>query len=173
MRKFILFLDKSVKTIFRIFEASIIIKGIDGVLEIIGSGSLFYVTKTNKIQQIILTLTEHELSQDPSDLFANQILDYGNKLSVNTTMFGSIYLLIHGVLKIFIVIMLLQKKLWAYPLAATFLLMFAGYQIYRFTHTHSMFLLFFSTFDLFTAVLTIFIYKKLQIKHGPLSQFVG
>lgn len=163
-------LDKSVKLVFRIFEVSIVIKGIDGFLEIIGSSLLFYVTKTDKMGQIVLALTEHELSQDPNDFWANLLTHSVNQLSLKSVNFGAIYLLLHGVLKIFMVIMLLQKRLWAYPVTATTLLVFATYQIYRFTHTHSPFLIFFSVFDILTAILTIFVYQELKIKHGPLSR---
>ncbi|MEI8067480.1 MAG: DUF2127 domain-containing protein [Candidatus Shapirobacteria bacterium] len=155
-------LHKSAKIIFRIFEVSIIIKGIDGFLEILGSGILFYVSNSTRIDKVILMLTEHELSQDPNDFIATHILSFGQTLSVGATLFGAIYLLAHGVLKIFMVTMLLQKKLWAYPVVATTLIIFASYQIYRYTHTHAPLLIFFSCFDLFTALLTILVYRELK-----------
>ncbi len=156
------FLRKFAKTIFRIFEVSIIIKGIDGILEIIGSGILFYVAKPERMDRIVLLLTEHELSQDPDDTFANLITGLGQHLSVGGARFGAIYLLAHACIKIFMVTMLLSKKMWAYPVVAVALVGFAGYQIYRFTHTHSAPLIFFSCFDIFTAILTILVYRQLK-----------
>jgi uncharacterized membrane protein len=163
-------LNKSVKLIFRIFEASMIIKGVDGILQIIGSGILFYVSRPDRLDKTLLFFTQHEFSQDPHDFVSYHIALYIEHLSTSTINFGAVYLLVHGLLKIFIVTMVLQKRLWAYPVAISALVIFASYQIYRYTDTHSIFLLFFSIFDLIAAMLTSFVYQKLKIKHGPLSK---
>lgn len=156
------FLKKSAKTIFKIFEVGILIKGLDGILEIIGSGILFYVVKPERMDKVILLLTAHELSQDPDDFIATHIFNFSQNVSVSSTLFGAVYLLLHGIIKIFLVIMLLKKKLWAYPVTIAALIMFASYQMYRYSHTHSPFLIFFSCFDLIMAVLTFLVYKQLK-----------
>ena len=46
-------------------------------------------------------------------------------------LFGAIYLLTHGAVKVVLVIALLLDKLWAYPWMIGFLTLFIGYQLYR------------------------------------------
>jgi uncharacterized membrane protein len=64
-------------------------------------------------------------------------------------MFGAIYLLAHGAVKIFLVVALLQKRMWAYPTALVVFGAFAVYELYRYTHTHSPVLLVLMAFELF------------------------
>jgi uncharacterized membrane protein len=46
-------------------------------------------------------------------------------------IFGAVYLLLHGAVKVVLVIALLLNKLWAYPCMIIVLLIFIGYQLYR------------------------------------------
>ena len=46
-------------------------------------------------------------------------------------LFGAVYLLLHGAVKVVLVIALLLNKLWAYPCMIVVLLIFIGYQLYR------------------------------------------
>jgi len=60
----------------------------------------------------------------------------------------AIYLLSHGVIKMFAVIALLRKKLWGYPLSIAVFGGFIVYQIYRFTVTGGIGLIVLTIFDL-------------------------
>jgi uncharacterized membrane protein len=171
LKSVIKFVNKFAKLFFRIFEASIIIKGIDGVLQIIGSGILFYVSRPERLDKIIIYLTQHEFSQDPHDFISYNLAQFVEHLTANSFNFGALYLLIHGILKVFIVIMLLQKRLWAYPVAIGSLLIFSSYEFYRFDFmTHSIPLLVFSIYDFITAILTLIVFLELKRKHSPLSR---
>jgi uncharacterized membrane protein len=55
------------------FEVGIILKGLDGVLEVIG-GLLLLVVSPATIDRLVTSLTQHELSEDPHDLLATHIL---------------------------------------------------------------------------------------------------
>ena len=46
-------------------------------------------------------------------------------------LFGAVYLLLHGAVKVVLVTALLLNKLWAYPCMIVVLLIFIGYQMYR------------------------------------------
>ncbi len=52
--------------------------------------------------------------------------------------FAAAYLVLHGGVKIILVIALWANKLWAYPLAIFAFTAFVFYQVLRFTHTHSL-----------------------------------
>ena len=66
----------------------------------------------------------------------------------DTRVFAGVYLVIHGLVKLFLVAGLLRNRLWAYPLSLWFLGVFIAYQCYRYTHTHSLWLVFLTVFDL-------------------------
>ncbi len=68
----------------------------------------------------------------------------------NTIQFVAIYLLLQGILKIFLVVGLIKKKIWVYPFSMYVFLMFIFYQTYRFTHTHAVLLILLSLLDVIT-----------------------
>jgi uncharacterized membrane protein len=55
------------------FEVGIILKGLDGVLEVIG-GLLLLVVSPAAINRVVTSLTQHELSEDPHDFLATHLL---------------------------------------------------------------------------------------------------
>ena len=67
---------------------------------------------------------------------------------------GSIYLLIHGAVKVGLVIALLLNKLWAYPCLIIVLLIFIGYQLYRIALQPSAGLIVLTIFDAVIVALT-------------------
>jgi uncharacterized membrane protein len=122
------------RILHRLFEIGVIIKGIDGCFELIG-GLLLLSISTQRLSDIVIFLTQHELSDDPSDVFANALFIFASHLQVGTKVFGSIYLLSHGVLKIFLVYHLLKERMWVFPLAIGVMEVFVLYQTYR-LHSH-------------------------------------
>src|SRR6266404_1942285 len=118
------------KYLHAIFEIGVVLKGVDGVLEIIGAGLLFFV-KAETLNAWLRFLTEHELSQDPKDAIANYLVSAGHRLFSGALVFAAVYLLAHGVVKILIVGGLLKNKLWAYPLGIIVFTAFVFYQLYR------------------------------------------
>src|SRR5438309_149927 len=104
----------------RTFEVGITLKGLDGVLEVVG-GLLLLVVSPATINQLVRSLTQHEVSQDPHDFIATHLLNAVNGLTGSSVRFGAIYLLLHGVVKIVLVAALLRDQLWAYPWLLVFL----------------------------------------------------
>jgi uncharacterized membrane protein len=145
--------------VHRLFAASVIIKGIDGVLEMIG-GILFMVVDPKALNSLVVSVTAHELSEDPDDWFATTLRHAVHSLSSDTKFFVSAYLVAHGLIKVFLVAGLLRNKIWAYPTALWFLGIFILYQLYRFSHTHALGLLALSAFDLFVASLVWLEYRS-------------
>ncbi len=137
----------------RIFVVSLILKGIDGVLELIG-GVLFLAIPADKIGTWAQIITQHELAQDPDDLIANAIRHAASGLSGSAMLFGAIYLLLHGVVKVVLVWAVLRDHLWAYPWMIAFLLVFIVYQCYSLVVAFSWGLLALTLFDAFIAWLT-------------------
>ena len=150
----------SEKKIHLVFVVSVLLKALNGVLEILlGIAFLF----TSALAGIIQTLIQSELIEDPADLVANAIQNFLPFLT-HSQYFISIYLLSHGIIKIFLVAGLLRNKLWAYPAALVVFTLFIVYQLYRYSFTHSIWLILLTIFDLFVIWLTWHEYRVLQMQ---------
>ena len=146
-------IEPSHKLLDRTFFTVLIVKGPDGVLELVGGVLLLLVTPA-QIGGLAQFLTQHELSEDPHDLIANSLLHYTNGLTGSATLFGAVYLLLHGAVKVVLVWAVLTNHLWAYPWTMAFLAIFILYQSYRLIVAFSWGLLLLTIFDIFVLVLT-------------------
>ena len=135
------------KTLDRFFYASIWLKGLHAVLEIIGGIALFLASPAF-ILRVVASVTQDEIAEDPNDLIANTLLSAAEKISVSSERFAALYLLSHGAVKIVLVAGLLRDRRWAYPVALAVFGVFIAYQVYRFTLTHSLGLVALTVFDL-------------------------
>jgi uncharacterized membrane protein len=157
---------KSGDLLDRAFAVGIILKGLDGVLEVVG-GLLLLVVSPATIDQLTRALTQHELSEDPHDFLATHLLHAAGSLSGSSLRFGAAYLLLHGVVKVLLVTALLRDKIWAYPWMIAFLIVFIVYQVYRMTFAFSIGLLGLTIFDLVVVWLTYREYGKQRTAHMP------
>ncbi|UKA58015.1 DUF2127 domain-containing protein [Arthrobacter sp. FW306-2-2C-D06B] len=156
----------------RTFRVSLILKGLDGVLELIG-GILLLVVTPKQIGDLVRFLTQHELAQDPHDFLANSLVHLSSNLSGSATLFGAIYLLLHGLVKIVLVWAVLKDKLWAYPWMIAFLLVFIIYQGYRIAVAFSWGLVLLTAFDIFIVWITAREYRLHRARnqqHSPSSR---
>jgi uncharacterized membrane protein len=159
------------KWLHRIFVIGIALKGIDGVLETVG-GALFLLINRPTLNRIVVLLTQHELLEDPDDLIANALRHVFSHLSAGGKLFGGVYLLVHGTLKIFLVLCLLRNKLWSYPVAIAFLAAFICYQVYRVSVHFSWGLTALTGLDLVVALLIWHEYRYLKRCGGvPVMKF--
>ncbi len=141
------------------FQIGIILKGLDGVLEVIG-GLLLLVVSPATIDRVVTSLTQHELSEDPHDFLAMHLLKTAHGLTGSAVLFGAAYLLSHGAVKIILVAALLKNELWAYPWTIAFLGVFIVYQVYRLSVKPSVGLTLLTLFDASVAWLTYREYRK-------------
>ncbi len=150
------------KVVHRVFTAGIWIKGFDAVLEIIG-GFIFLLASNLTLNRLVIALTEHELVEDPHDRIAIILRQAVLHISSDTRIFGSIYLIGHGLTKLWLVTGLLRGKRWAYPATICFLCLFIAYQLYHISDQYSLGLLLLTFFD------TIFVfsiwYKYKHLNH--------
>ena len=146
-------------TLDRAFEIGIILKGLNGLAELIGGLLLLFVT-AGDIYHLAAVLTQGELSEDPHDLVARYLLHTANGLTGSAVIFGAVYLLVHGAVKVVLVIALLLNKLWAYPCLIVVLLTFIGYQLYRIALQPSAGLIALTVFDAVIVALTWREYRR-------------
>ena len=153
------------ETLHRLFWLSLLIKGLDGILELAG-GLLLLAIGNGTITRLITWLTAPELLEDPHDLLANAVVHSLHYLSADTRIFAAAYLFGHGAVKIFFVAGLWREKMWAFPPALTILSAFVVYQVYRLSQHASPSLLILSIIDLFVIVV---IWREYQVRKRSLS----
>jgi len=146
------------------YEIGIIVKGIDGILELVG-GLLVLTLTPGAVNGISHLLTQHELQEDPHDLIATHILKLGQHLAHGHNYFAAAFLLTHGAVKVFLVACLLLNKLWAYPWALAVLSLFLIYQLYQMATHPTLSMGFLSVLD---AVIIWLIYREWkQVRQRP------
>jgi len=133
--------------VHRIFQVSVILKGLHALVECIGGVALYFIPTASIVHWIEL-LTQQELIEDPDDLVATHLLMAVQHLSVGTETFYAFYLLSHGLVNVALVVGLLKGKLWAYPASLAVLVVFIAYQAYRYSYTHSIGLAVLTAFDI-------------------------
>ena len=144
----------------RTFNIALILKGLDGLLELVG-GVLLIVVSPATFNRLAKMLTQHELSEDPHDFIAHRLLRLTANLH-NTQTFGAVYLVTHGLVKLVIVVGLLRRQHWAYYVAFVFLGGFVIYQVYRLTYALSAGLALLTVFDIFIIWLTWREYRRMR-----------
>jgi len=141
------------KTIHLIFMISLIFKGMIALTEIVGGVLIFFISQ-QFLLKLVLAITQDELSEDPNDFVAHYLIHSARALSIGSQHFAAIYLLSHGVIKMFLIAGLLRERLWYYPTAIVVFGLFIVYQLYRYTFTHSPWLLILTVIDLAVIWLT-------------------
>ena len=146
------------------FKISLYIKGVHGALEII-AGILLLVVKPEQISHLANATTRHELSEDPKDFIAGHILKSAHGLTGAALTFGGLYVLSHGLLKMFLVVEVLRDQLWAYIALISVTGLFVVYQTYRLTIRFSLALILLNIFDIVIIYLTQKEYRKHKARH--------
>lgn len=142
----------------RLFLIGVVAKGLDGLAELI-AGLLLVFTRPETITRLTVLLTRGELTEDPRDLLATHLLAAAHRLSTHDLLFLAIYLLIHGVIKVVLVVAVLRDRLWAYPWLIAALLAFIGYQVYEIAVQPRLSLVLLTAFDTVVVALTVREYR--------------
>ncbi len=152
------------REVHQLFRLGVAWKGIAAVVDIIGSFLVLFTTQKSLVHLVAL-LTQQESVEDPSDFLSAHLLNAAQSFSTGTKTFAFLYLFIHGVINFVLVIGLLKRKLWAFHFALVVFSLLVLYQLYRFTHTHSLFLIALSVFDVFIIWIIWREYKIVKKSH--------
>ncbi|GAA4190812.1 DUF2127 domain-containing protein [Gryllotalpicola kribbensis] len=113
-----------------VFLIGVVVKGIDGLFEFAAGAVLLFVTP-GQILGATRALFAHELAQDPGDLIATSALHGAAQLDSAAAAFLAAYLLVHGAVKLAVVIALLLGSRRVYPWALLVLVLFLVFQVYE------------------------------------------
>jgi uncharacterized membrane protein len=123
--------------IHTVFLAAVILKGLNGLLEL---ALAIFLATSDEILPYILNLANDELIENPNDFLAHHLSAYTHP-SESMLLFASLYLTVHGFVKIALALGLWLNKIWAYPAAMGIISLFIVFQLIRVLEKGSMLLL--------------------------------
>jgi len=144
-----------------VFQVSLWAKAAFALSEVIGGIAAFFATRQILVD-VATWVTHDEFAEDPHDVVANFLLRSAENFSIGSQGFVAAYLLVHGVIKLWLIVALLRERLWSYPVALVVFTSFIVYQLYRYTFTHSVWLLALTLVDLIVIGLTWHEWRTLQ-----------
>ena len=151
------------KEYWGLFEIGIIIKGLNAIGDVVAGLILWFTSKVFLVT-FLLNFFQNDLSDNPNDYVAKFIVDSAATLAVSSQYFLGAYLFIHGIIKIFLLIFLYKKKIWAYPISIVVFSLIMFYEFNSFYLGQSIWVLAFALFDLFLVLLIVHEYKVLRKK---------
>jgi len=151
------------KEYLSLFRTTLYLKSVGALSDIISGIFIWFVSKAFLIT-FVLNLLRNELSDDPKDVVANFIVNTAASFSVSSQYFLGAYLFLHGIIKLFLVINLFRRKIWAYPVSIVVFTLLIFYQVYEYYFIHSIWLLTFTILDIIVVLLTGHEYGVLKKK---------
>lgn len=145
--------DKSEKYWHGFFQTALVIKGVTAVLEILGGFALLFIS-SDALYAAVSFLTSYDVIDDLKEFIVKYITHSSPQFTATGKLLGALYLLSHGIVRVFLVWALLKNKLWAYPISIALLAGFIFYQTFRYFHNHSYGLLLLTIFDIIVLILT-------------------
>ncbi|MCX6737932.1 MAG: DUF2127 domain-containing protein [Candidatus Parcubacteria bacterium] len=107
-----------------------------GFLRLISGLFLLHLVGT-PLADIFYKIMSHELIEDPNDLLIRVIGPLLQNFSFTVNYFIAVYLVLWGIIDIFLSVNLLKRKKWAFPISIYAIGILVLYEIYRFSYTHS------------------------------------
>jgi uncharacterized membrane protein len=139
------------KRIHQIFQITVALKGLHGIVEIVG-GIALALFSTDAILRLLYHLDKHQVVT--------------RHFNTGEHHYYVWFFLSHGALNLALAIGLLLERLWAYPAAMVILVLFIILQMHRFIHVHDPGLVVFSILDVIVIALAVHEYRLLR-KHLP------
>lgn len=142
-----------------VFDLALILKAIDGALEVAGA-TLLYFVPPHLIVRTIEFVTAGELAADPDDPIAHALRDAARFLSLHTRDLITLYLFLHGLVKIVLVAGIFAGKRVAYPFFIAAQAFFAAYEMYRGLVGANLLLVMLAVIDFAIMLLAIYEYRR-------------
>jgi len=128
------------------YEIGILIKGIDGLSELL-AGLVLWMVSPVTILRVTSWLTRSALQKHPHAFLPAHISAIGHHLATGHNTFAVLFLLGHGLIKIVLVVALLRNLKWSYPFAFVTLGAFIAYQLYAIAVKPTFGMIFLTVFD--------------------------
>jgi uncharacterized membrane protein len=129
-----------------IFRWGVVAKGVYGVGEVVAGVFLGLVSPAS-LQSWALFLTQQRLSDDPDDYLSLSLVHLVSGLSSAGVTFAAVYLVVHGLVKIGLLLAVITRRYRVYPWAIGVLVAFIAYQAYELVLHYSTGLMLLTVFD--------------------------
>lgn len=150
---------KQERNILWLFDFALIVKAINGALEVLGGFLIFFVSPVFVIT-VAEFVTGGEFAQDPNDQIAMFIRDAAHSFAIHSHYLLAFYLVLHGLIKVLLVIGIFAKQKLAYPLFMVALIIFGLYEAYRGFLLGELLLKALAVFDFALLFLTVYEYRR-------------
>lgn len=156
---------KDKKVIDKGFKAMLFIKGFGCFMEAM-AGVFLALPISRILRNSLINFLQKELVEYSHDKFLNMLYKVVTGYNMDMNHFMIFYMISHGAAKFLIVYLLYKNKIWAYPLAMVVLGGFAAYQMYKFVHLHSVFLIILTAVDIILIIFIYLEYREQKIARG-------
>lgn len=145
----------------RLFRLAMLIKGVDGALELVG-GLVLLAVPGATLHALVARILARDLLGPPDGSLARRFETGTTAFLSGDRTFAVVYLAAHGLIKLGLVVALLRRWRPAYPVAAVVLGLFVVYELYRAAHTGSVLLPFLAALDIAIIVMVLREYRLLR-----------
>ena len=145
-----------------LFRVAVLLKGLDGAIELIMAVVLLALPQ-QAVHRLIADVVTRDLLGPPDGALARHFVAGTAEFASGNRTFVLLYLALHGVIKLALVMALLREWRAAYPVAIAVLGIFVGYEVYRAVQTGSLLLPFLAAFDVAVIVLVWREYRTLRL----------
>lgn len=154
-------MQKDTSFVHRAFWISLIIKGIDGALQLLGGFAVIFV-EPGTLGNAYRWLTRFLFGKREGNPEAAFIRDAAHSFNMSIEVLVAIYLLVHGIIKVLLVYGLLKERLWVFPAAFAGFGFFLALEIYRITVHFYWGILILMCIDIFVITMVIMEYRKVK-----------
>ena len=151
--------EKLEKDILWAFDIALVLKAINGALEVLAA-LLALLVPPSVVIWLAEFATAGELAQDADDPIALAIHNAAQSFALHSHVLLALYLALHGIVKVMLVIGIFAGKKIAYPLFMAALAVFGTYEAYRGFIRHELLLQALAIFDFGLLVLTSYEYRQ-------------
>jgi uncharacterized membrane protein len=153
----------------KIFEVGLLLKGINGTLELLGGFLLLFLTP-ERLQHYLHAITQETVSGEKPSKILELLFHSIDTLSTGSRVFLIVYLWVHAAIKLIAVIGILKNQLWAYPFSLITLGVLTLFQVISIIHKVSLGMIVLTVFDIFILWLIWREYGKAKIEFGAKLQ---
>jgi uncharacterized membrane protein len=145
----------------RLFLAALLLKGLDGAVELAAAVALLLVPGA-AVHRLVADVVSRDLLGPPDGFLARHLVAGTAEFASGNRTFVVLYLGLHGVVKLALVWALLLRWRPAYPVAAAVLAVFVAYELVRAARTGSVVLPLLAALDVLVIVLVLREYRLLR-----------
>src|SRR6476469_7581569 len=133
------------REVYRFFLGSVILKGLISLAEVVVGIAVLLIPQqviVHTVDLIVRNFLPGSLS-----FLGPRLIESAAEFTAATALFVSVYLLVRGLIKVFLIWGLLANKMWAYPASLLVLGLLVLYQIYQILSKGSILIILLTVFD--------------------------